>query len=250
MIPACYGLKKLVADHRDKLWRGHDLDDLIAAPIFLFPDQNKFDSEEVRSTAKLLATEPLQLPHDAVLFEVRHNGLQVTEKVVFVKRTGPEIQAYFLAAARVGRRWTDVLVHACLKSDGIVDVEPNPGLPTQGDAIAHGDLLISMVLRALAILAQQPKISNEQVPRTRRPKLARAGVTGWTWHIVAIDTERMRTAARHLGGTHASPRWHIRRGHWRTLADGRRTFVRSCEVGDPTRGGVIKDYLVTMGEAA
>jgi hypothetical protein len=33
-------------------------------------------------------------------------------------------------------------------------------------------------------------------------------------------------------------------GHWRNLADGRRVFVRECEVGDRSRGGVVKDYEV------
>ena len=46
------------------------------------------------------------------------------------------------------------------------------------------------------------------------------------------------------GGTHASPRSRIRRGHWRQLADGRRVFVRACEVGDPEHGGVVKDYII------
>ena len=28
------------------------------------------------------------------------------------------------------------------------------------------------------------------------------------------------------------------------LADGRRIFIRECQVGDMTRGGVVKDYEV------
>ncbi|MBN8892839.1 MAG: hypothetical protein J0H91_21365 [Rhodospirillales bacterium] len=33
-------------------------------------------------------------------------------------------------------------------------------------------------------------------------------------------------------------------------ADGRSTFVRQCEVGDRTRGGVVKDYCIDLGGAA
>ena len=66
--------------------------------------------------------------------------------------------------------------------------------------------------------------------------------------MVNIDLARVRAATPQTGGSHASPRWHIRRGHWRSLADGRRVFVRACEVGDATRGGVVKDYQVAMGE--
>ena len=80
------------------------------------------------------------------------------------------------------------------------------------------------------------------------PKLARAGVRGWTWHQVEIVPERLVRRSAPQGGTHASPRWHIRRGHWRQLADGRRIFVRECQVGDAANGGVLKDY--TIGECA
>jgi hypothetical protein len=54
-----------------------------------------------------------------------------------------------------------------------------------------------------------------------------------------------------LGGTHASPRWHIRLGHTRRLPDGRLIPVRQCEVGDPERGIIWKDYyddLVGVGK--
>jgi hypothetical protein len=78
----------------------------------------------------------------------------------------------------------------------------------------------------------------------RRRKLARAGVTGWDWNLVSFDPAELRLKSPPIGGTHATPRWHIRRGHWRRLADGRRVFVRECEVGDKSRGGVVKDYEV------
>ena len=79
--------------------------------------------------------------------------------------------------------------------------------------------------------------------------MAREGLRGWVWHQVSIDPDRLRAATPPQGGNHASPRWHIRRGHWRQLPDGRRVFVRQCEVGDPVRGGVVKDYTVEARSA-
>jgi hypothetical protein len=84
----------------------------------------------------------------------------------------------------------------------------------------------------------------------RRASLAKHGVRGWTYRIAEIDTTQVAAAVALRGGTHASPRWHIRRGHWRTLADGRRVFVRECEVGDQSRGAVVKDYRMELGSAA
>jgi hypothetical protein len=45
-------------------------------------------------------------------------------------------------------------------------------------------------------------------------------------------------------GTHASPRQHWRRGHWRNLASGKRVFVKPMLVGDEKNGKIIKDYIV------
>lgn len=54
----------------------------------------------------------------------------------------------------------------------------------------------------------------------------------------------------HQGGTHASPRQHERRGHWRTYRSGKRVWVKNCVVGDPSLGHVKHAYVVTQGETA
>lgn len=65
----------------------------------------------------------------------------------------------------------------------------------------------------------------------------------YSWRTVTIEPPARR--GDHQGGTHASPRWHQRRGHWRTLANGRRVWVRDCTVGDASKGAVWKDYRAT-----
>ena len=46
-------------------------------------------------------------------------------------------------------------------------------------------------------------------------------------------------------GTHASPRLHWRRGHWRTLTkSGKKTWIAPMEVGDEGNGRVIKTYAI------
>jgi hypothetical protein len=46
------------------------------------------------------------------------------------------------------------------------------------------------------------------------------------------------------GGTHASPRVHLRRGHIRRLP-GKNIWVNATIVGNSDLGVVIKDYSVT-----
>lgn len=63
------------------------------------------------------------------------------------------------------------------------------------------------------------------------------------WHTVAIEPPAPKNDAQ--GGTHASPRLHDRRGHWRTMKkSGKRVWVRDCKVGDASKGVVFKDYEV------
>lgn len=63
-----------------------------------------------------------------------------------------------------------------------------------------------------------------------------------TLHITGEASESGESA----GGTHASPRLHLRRGHIRKLADGRRVWVRHCLVGDKSKGFVAHDYKVRL----
>ncbi|SDB57699.1 hypothetical protein [Bauldia litoralis] len=250
MMPAAYALKKHVALHSRRFWQGEKLRQLIGAPIYFFPDHLSFNSDDVEAVAKRMLIGSVRLPHDAVVFEVGGEHPNVSSVIALVTEVNQLIEAFLVAARRTGNQFTDVLASAFFRGDGVAEVEINPKLRDVSIAGRYAENLTATVWRALAILAQGPNISDAHVPRTRRPKFARAGVVGWSWHIVDIDPARMNAAATAAGGNHASPRWHIRRGHWRTLRDGRRLFVRSCEVGDPGRGGVLKDYHVTMGEAA
>ncbi|MFJ1292535.1 hypothetical protein ACEPPZ_10675 [Paracoccus yeei] len=127
---------------------------------------------------------------------------------------------------------------------GIAEFASNPALRDAGLAEQSGQAAAAIVWRGLAILASAASVHERQIAPIRRKPFARDGVRGWTWHQVAIDPALLRAASEPLGGSHASPRWHLRRGHWRQLPDGRRIFVRQCEVGDPARGGVVKDYAV------
>jgi hypothetical protein len=84
--------------------------------------------------------------------------------------------------------------------------------------------------------------------RDRKLADRKLGGWGWTYRLITIDADKhAATAASRTvpGGTHASPAWHERRGHWRHLSSGKQVWVRHCEVGQRGQGGVVHDYLVT-----
>lgn len=60
------------------------------------------------------------------------------------------------------------------------------------------------------------------------------------WHTVTIEPPKLKNEPQ--GGTHASPRLHDRRGHWRNHPSGKRVWVKSCKVGSASKGVVFKDY--------
>jgi hypothetical protein len=64
-----------------------------------------------------------------------------------------------------------------------------------------------------------------------------------------LKIEERTTGNAELGGSHASPRLHYRRGHIRRLPDSRKTWVRPAMVGDKSRGLIMKDYDVTAAGA-
>lgn len=62
------------------------------------------------------------------------------------------------------------------------------------------------------------------------------------WRTVVIEPKRAQSVSK--GGTHAPPRLHTRRGHYRKYKSGKRVWIRDCMVGDPTKGFVKHDYKV------
>ena len=63
-----------------------------------------------------------------------------------------------------------------------------------------------------------------------------------TWNTVVVAPSKPHGESK--GGTHASPRKHDRRGHWRQYANGNRVWVRQAVVGNAAKGLVMKDYIV------
>ena len=77
---------------------------------------------------------------------------------------------------------------------------------------------------------------------TNRRKIKEGKRPTYDWHTVVIEPPKSKQ--EHQGGTHASPRRHLARGHWRTYKSGKRGWVKECWRGDATKGTVFKDYEI------
>lgn len=104
-------------------------------------------------------------------------------------------------------------------------------------------MLALAVLDTLLRRLQAPQTAYQPSVRqsfTNNRKIAQGKKPAYDWRTVTVQP---REKSESLGGTHASPGAHDRRGHWRTLGD-KKVWVKPCRVGDPALGQVFHDYKV------
>ena len=91
-----------------------------------------------------------------------------------------------------------------------------------------------------AVEAHQPKSKRSLINDKRKAKGKFPSM--FDWNTVVLQPSESKGAA--LGGHHASPRQHERRGHWRKHPSGKQLWVKPCKVGDASKGVIFKDYKV------
>ena len=83
---------------------------------------------------------------------------------------------------------------------------------------------------------EEAAINRRRITKGKKPLIE--------FKLITVDDKKkeMRSIPH---GTHASPRQHWRRGHWRTAPkSGKKVWVEPCLVGDEANGKVIKDYAI------
>lgn len=115
---------------------------------------------------------------------------------------------------------------------------------------AHVDTIdeVIAVFQSCAALACS-NVTTEIVRPNREARAARPASTLFDYHVLMIDPSKERNPSEDRGGTHASPRTHLRRGHIRRLAWGPRIWVNSCVVNPSAIGTVNKDYKIVSADA-
>lgn len=77
---------------------------------------------------------------------------------------------------------------------------------------------------------------------TNRRKMAQGKKPMYEWKTVVLKSAKPRSES--LGGTHASPRLHERRGHLRKMRSGKEVWVKPHKVGNAKLGVIFHDYEV------
>lgn len=125
--------------------------------------------------------------------------------------------------------------------------DPAAGYSGEGENVTSEQLRVALVNVAYCARLLDQGASGFAIDakrchiNTTRAKKGK-GPLKFTWHTVTIGPKAEPQDSK--GGTHASPRMHDRRGHWRTTPSGKRVWVRDCKVGDASKGIVFKDYKI------
>ncbi|MFK5894255.1 MAG: hypothetical protein QM504_13620 [Pseudomonadota bacterium] len=106
-------------------------------------------------------------------------------------------------------------------------------------------VILSVVQSILTVMNCSNVEAIESKPSNLRKMMKKKGNlplhSTWTLHI---KPGKNSTNQESHGGTHASPRVHLRRGHIRQLSTGNQIWVQPCVVGDKKSGVIHKNYTI------
>lgn len=132
-----------------------------------------------------------------------------------------------------------------ITSDGLklLPVDDRPLPPKDGclKAIAIVDMFLTK-LESAAMQAYRATIPATHLNKVRLAKGKQPFSVVWNTVVIAPSASSASSLISN-GGTHASPRQHQRRGHWRKRGD-KRFWVRQATVGKAENGVALKDYQI------
>ena len=115
------------------------------------------------------------------------------------------------------------------------------------DSCYYGQMILSRFLQLLKTTHTEEVIQQASPKNNRRILDGKLPI--WEVKTLVLKTPVTRTVSEYKGGTHASPRQHTRRGHYRHYKSGKIAWVRDCIVGSLEKGFVHKDYRVEPAAA-
>lgn len=200
-------------------------------------------------------SEPLRLPHPFVALEfpaqLRNSSGELipAKKVIFCREDDDGIYVRPAAYVTANGFWM-VKRDAFIPKTNYLDRSDPAVLKVVADYqgtedAKNGATHVRVVLGFLNALACSNVRIESLLPKKAGKKIKTA-LPFDTYHVLTIDVGRK--AGAHQGGemgSGRSPREHLRRGHIRRLADGRRVWVNATVVAaDKQAGKIQKDYLV------
>jgi hypothetical protein len=224
----------------------HVMDLCRASKKFILPAGGKlFDDSQLRA---LDESEPLRLPFSFLALEFpdtwpnRDGVLVAVKRVLFVREDADGVYVRPCAFLEHNGFW---IAHRDFRFDrtGYLD-RSDPDRVVVNAELAPSDNSASVfrdgvtVLSFLNALACSNVRIEQSLPR-KAGKKVKAALPFDAYHVLTIDVPGRPGERNGIGGAHRSPREHLRRGHIRRLADGRRIWVNATVVAAGRGAGVV-----------
>ena len=227
---------------------------------FMLPEGGRiYDDKEYRG---LDDSEPLRLPYPNIALEYSRNtgGKELTEyeglstkTIIFARESEDAIIFQVVMWVDFKKTWGP-LPEAAIPRIGYLNRSKSFNGYT-GINMWRADQRIPLSdyadeAGALMCFLNVLACNNVHVERSEPKKATRkikAAFPFDTYHVLIIDVPN-KTGERTHSGSHRSPREHLRRGHIRRIADGRRIWVNATVVAAGRGAGVVtKSYAVRPG---
>lgn len=189
---------------------------------------------------------PIRLPYPFVAFEflAKLKSGKNFKIVLFCREHEDEIYIRTAVFNEAAGYW--VFKKECsIPVTGGIDRSENPRNPTIVSYIQPDDEASEYFVKVVLSFINALACSNVKIERSNAPKQkVKSALQFDSYHILTID-RAVNGGNNSTGGSHRSPREHLRRGHIRRLADGRKIWVNACAVGAGNGAGKItKDYSI------
>ncbi len=219
------------------------LNSMSKAAKFMLPDGGRLlPDPELRAIDR---NEKLCLPFPVIAIEYRVGA----EKWITLATERDDDIALQLVLCSGTMAWTPTCLVLLPRSDPLKDIGGGLALPNVKALDDECPLeLAEEPAAALLSMLNALGCSNVHIERSepkKSGKKIKAALPFDAYHVLTIDVPGRHSERTGAGGDHRSPREHLRRGHIRRLADGRRIWVNATVVSVGRGAGVVtKDYAV------
>ena len=111
------------------------------------------------------------------------------------------------------------------------------------------EVIYMMTMNPTAVQANVSIPTKEEIEKNKK-RITKNKKPLIEFKLITIDGKKPDPLKAPPLGTHASPKQHWRRGHWRNYASGKSVFIDPMLVGDEKNGKIIKDYAVGLYDDA
>jgi hypothetical protein len=193
---------------------------------------------------------PMQLPYQFIALEYSVPGVYPSKRVLFVREVDGYMEGDCVAWLDHAGVWANsgsfeipvvnYLDRANKNIDGGPSILMYQEAPEGEECRGREPLVLLHFLNALAC----SNVSVERSDPKNSGRKIKSALPFDTYHVLTIDVPGRPGERTGAGGDHRSPREHLRRGHIRRLADGRRVWVNATVVSAGSGGAVKKDYAL------